>query len=188
MSLCGSQQIVENFSRDGIPDHLTCLLRNLYAGQEPMVRTEHGITDWFKIGKGVPQSCTLSPCLFNLYASCKMPGWVSHKLESDCWDKYQQPQIWRWYHSNGRKSRGTKEPLDEGEKGEWKSQLKTQHSKNWIHSIQSHHFMAIKGEKVGAVTDYFFLGSKITADGDSSLELKDACSLEGKLWQTQTAY
>ena len=52
----------------GIPDHLTCLLRNLYAGQEPTVRTEHGITDWFKTGKGVPQSCILSPCLFNLYA------------------------------------------------------------------------------------------------------------------------
>ena len=50
-----------------IPDHLTCLLRNLYAGQEATVRTEHG-TDWFKIGKGVYQGCILSPCLFNLYA------------------------------------------------------------------------------------------------------------------------
>ena len=88
------------------------------------------------------------------------------------WIWISSPQIWRWYHSNGRKSRGTKEPLDEGEKGEWKSQLKTQHSKNWIHSIQSHHFMAIKGEKVGAVTDYFFLGSKITADGDCSHKIK----------------
>ena len=52
----------------GIPDHLTCLLRNLYAGQEATVRTGHGTTDWFQIGKGVPQSCILSPCLFNLYA------------------------------------------------------------------------------------------------------------------------
>ena len=52
----------------GIPDHLTCLLRNLYAGQEATVRTEHGTTDWFKIGKGVRQGCILSPCLFNLYA------------------------------------------------------------------------------------------------------------------------
>ena len=52
----------------GIPDHLTCLLRNLYAGQEAMVRTGHGTTDWFQIGKGVHQGCTLSPCLFNLYA------------------------------------------------------------------------------------------------------------------------
>ena len=52
----------------GIADHLTCLLRNLYAGQETTVKTRHGITDWFKIGKGVHQGCILSPCLFNLYA------------------------------------------------------------------------------------------------------------------------
>ena len=52
----------------GIPDHLTCLLRNLYVGQEATVRTGHGTTDWFHIGKGVCQGCILSPCLFNLYA------------------------------------------------------------------------------------------------------------------------
>ena len=52
----------------GIPDHLTCFLRNLYAGQEATVRTRHGTTDWFQIGKGVCQGCILSPCLFNLYA------------------------------------------------------------------------------------------------------------------------
>ena len=52
----------------GIPDHLTSLLRNLYAGQEATVRTRHGTTDWFQIGKGVCQGCILSPCLFNLYA------------------------------------------------------------------------------------------------------------------------
>ena len=52
----------------GIPDHLTCLLRNLYASQEAIVRTGHGTTDWFQIGKGVHQGCILSPCLFNLYA------------------------------------------------------------------------------------------------------------------------
>ena len=51
-----------------IPDHLTCFLRNLYAGQEATVRTGHGTTDWFQIGKGVHQSCILSPCLFNFYA------------------------------------------------------------------------------------------------------------------------
>ena len=52
----------------GIPDHLTCLLRNLYAGQEETVRTGPGTTDWFQIGKGICQGCILSPCLFNLYA------------------------------------------------------------------------------------------------------------------------
>ena len=52
----------------GIPDHMTCLLRNLYAGQEATVRTGHGTTDWFQIGKGMRQGCILSPCLLNLYA------------------------------------------------------------------------------------------------------------------------
>ena len=74
----------------GIPDHLICLLRNLYAGQEATVRTEHGTTDWFQIGKGVRQGCILSPCLFNLYAEYIMRnagleetlGWKKHKLES----------------------------------------------------------------------------------------------------------
>ena len=59
---------MENSKEMGIPDHLTCLLRNLYAGQEAIVRTVHGTTDWFQIGKGVCQGCVLSPCLFNLYA------------------------------------------------------------------------------------------------------------------------
>ena len=56
----------------GIPDHLTCLLRNLYASQEATVRTGHGTTDWFQIGKGVHQGYTLSPCLFNFYLECIM--------------------------------------------------------------------------------------------------------------------
>ena len=56
----------------GIPDHLTCLLRNLYVSQEATVRTEHGTTEWFQIGKAVCQGCILSPCLFNLYAECIM--------------------------------------------------------------------------------------------------------------------
>ena len=59
---------MENSERDGIPDHLTRLFGNLYAGQEATVRTGHGTTDWFQIGKGVRQGCILSPCLFNLYA------------------------------------------------------------------------------------------------------------------------
>ena len=59
---------MENSERDGNTDHLTCLLRNLYAGQEATVRTGHGTTDWFQIGKGVHQGCILSPCFFNFYA------------------------------------------------------------------------------------------------------------------------
>ena len=67
-----------------IPDHLTYLLRNLYVGQEATVRTGHGTTDWFQIGKGVYQGCIVSPCLFNLYTEyiMGMPGWIKHKLES----------------------------------------------------------------------------------------------------------
>ena len=68
----------------GIPDYLTCLLRNLYAGQEATIRTGHGITDWFQIGKGVCQGCILSPDYLTYMQSIlrKMPGWMKHKLES----------------------------------------------------------------------------------------------------------
>ena len=75
----------------GIPDHLTCLLRNLYAGQEARVRTGHGTTDWFQIGKGARQCCILSPCLFNFYAEYIMrnAGRGSRSWNQDCQEKYQ---------------------------------------------------------------------------------------------------
>ena len=75
----------------GIPDHLTCLLRNLYAGQEATVRTGHGTTDWFQIGKGVRQGCILSPCLFNLYAEYIMrnAGLEEAQAGIHCREKYQ---------------------------------------------------------------------------------------------------
>ena len=75
----------------GIPDHLTCLLRNLYAGQEATVRTGHGTMDWFQIGKGVHEGCTLSPCLFNLYAEYIMrnAGLEEAQAGKDCSEKYQ---------------------------------------------------------------------------------------------------
>ena len=90
----------------------------------------------------------------------------------DCREKYQQPQICRWYRPNGRKQIGTKEPLDEVERGDCKSWLKAQHSQNEDHGIHSHHFMAVDGKTMEAVTDLIFLGSKITADGDCSREIK----------------
>ena len=68
----------------GIPDHLTCLLRNLYAGQEATVKTGHGKTDWFQIGKGVRQGCILSPCLFNLYAEYLMGEGNATPLQYSC--------------------------------------------------------------------------------------------------------
>ena len=70
--LCRSQQTWTILKETGIPDHMTCLLRNLYAGQEATVTTGHGTTDWFQIGKGVRQGCILSPCLFNFYAEYSM--------------------------------------------------------------------------------------------------------------------
>ena len=75
----------------GIPDHLTCLLRNLYAGQEATVRNGHGTTDWFQIGKGVHQGCILSPCLFTYMQSTSWEtlGWMKHKLESRLLGDYQ---------------------------------------------------------------------------------------------------
>ena len=75
----------------GIPDHLTCLLRNLYAGQEATVRTGHETTHWFQIGKGVCQGCILSPNLFSLYAEYIMrnAGLEETSWNQDCWEKYQ---------------------------------------------------------------------------------------------------
>ena len=75
----------------GIPDCLTCLLRNLYAGQEAAVRTGHGTTDWFQIGKGVCQGCISSPCLFNFYAEYIMrnAGLEETQANQDCQEKYQ---------------------------------------------------------------------------------------------------
>ena len=83
---------LENLKEFGIPDHLTCLLRNLYAGQEATVRTGHGTMDWSQIGKGVRQGCILSPCLFNLYAEMhheKCWAGLSTNWNQDCWEKFQ---------------------------------------------------------------------------------------------------
>ena len=116
----------------GIPDHLICLLRNLYAGQETAVRTRHGTTDWFQIGKGVCQGCILSPCLFNLHAEYIMRNARLDEAQAviKILGKYQPPQKYRWYHSNGRTQRRAIEPLDESRREEWKSWLKIQHSEN----------------------------------------------------------
>ena len=80
---CVDHKTVENSSKDGKADHLTCLPRNLYAGQEATVRTGHGTTDWFQIGKGVHQGCILSPCLFNLYAEYIMRNTRLDEAQAD---------------------------------------------------------------------------------------------------------
>ena len=97
----------------GIPNHLTCLWRNLYAGQEATVRTGHGITNWFQIGKGVCQGCILSPCFFNFYAEYIMRrvGWKKHKLEarlpgeiSITSDMQMTPPLWQKEKRNSKAS------------------------------------------------------------------------------------
>ena len=99
------------FGEMGIPDHLTCFLRNLYASQEATVRTGHGTTDWFQIGKGVWQGCILSPCLFSFYAEYIMPGWMEHKLESRLLGEISITSYMQITPPYGIKQRGTKELL-----------------------------------------------------------------------------
>ena len=113
----------------GIPHHLICLLRNLYACQEATVRTGYRTTAWFQIRKGVHQGCIVSPCLFNFHAGYIM--WNARLAEAQAGIKTVRRNInnLRWYHPYGRRWR-TKETLDECERGEWKSWLKTQHSEN----------------------------------------------------------
>ena len=85
----------------GIPDHLTCLLRNRYAGQEATVRTGHGTTDWFKIGKGIHQGCMLSPCLFNLYAEHIMRNaGLDEAQKSITSDMKTTPPLWQKVKKN----------------------------------------------------------------------------------------
>ena len=117
----------------GIPDHLTCLLRNLYAGQEATVRTGHGKTDCIQIGKGVRQGCILSPYLFNLYAEYIMRSAGLDEAQTVIKIARRNSNNLRYADDttlNGRKWRRTKEPLDESERGECKSCLKAQHSEN----------------------------------------------------------
>ena len=156
----------------GIPDHLTCLLRNLYAGQEATVRTGHGTTDWFQIGKGVRQGCILSPCLFKLYAEYIMRNAGLQEAQAGI-------KIARRNINNLRYADDTTIMAESEE--ELKSLLmkvKVESEKVGLKlNIQKTKTMAsgpitsweIDGE---TVSGFIFLGSKITADGDCSHEIK----------------
>ena len=168
----------------GIPDHLTCLLRNLYAGQEATVRTGHGTTDWFRIGKGVRQGCILSPCLFNFYAEYIMRN--AGLAEAQAGIKIAGRNI------NNLRYADDTSLMAESEK-ELKSLLmkvKEESEKVGLKlNIQKIKIMAsspitswqIDGETMEAVTDFIFWGSKITADVTAAMKSKDAYSLEEKL-------
>ena len=107
----------------GMPDHLTCLLRNLYAGQEATVRTGHGTTDWFQIGKGVHQGCILSPCLFNFYAEYIMRNTGLEEAQAGIKIAGRNTNNLRCADDTTLRAenwRRTKEPLDES----WKRRVK----------------------------------------------------------------
>ena len=110
---------MENFQEMGIPDHLTCLLRNLYAGQEATVRTGHGTTDWFQIiGKECFKAVSYHPAylVYTQSTLCKMPGRMKHKLESKLLGEISIiSDMQMLYHTHGRKQR-TKEALEESER------------------------------------------------------------------------
>ena len=117
----------------GILDHLTCLLRNLYAVQEETVRTGHGTTDWFQIGKGVRQGCILSPCLFNLYAEYIMRNAGLEEAQAGIKTAGRNINNLRYADDTtlmAKNEEKLKRPLVESERGEWKSWLKAQHSEN----------------------------------------------------------
>ena len=164
-----------------IPDHPTCLLRNLYAGLEATVRTGHGMTDWFQIGKGVRQGCILSPCLFNFYAEYIMEN--AGLEEAQAGIKTARRNI-----NNLRYADDTTLVAESEE--ELKSLLvkvKESEKVGLMLNIQKTKIMAsspitsweIDGETVETVADFILGGSKITADGDCSHEIK-RCLLLGR--------
>ena len=158
----------------GIPDYLTCLLRNLDAGQEATVRIRHRTTDWFKIGKGVRQGCILSPCLFNVYAEYIMQNAGLEKTQAGI--KTARRNI-----SNLRSAENTTlmaeseeglKSLNEGEKESEKAGLRLNIQKTKTMASSPITSCQIDGETMETVTYFIFLGSKITEDGDYSHEIK----------------
>ena len=166
----------------GIPDHLTCLRRYLYAGQEATVRTRHGTTDWFQVRKGVYQGSILSPCLFNLYAEYIMRNTGLEEAQAGI-------KIARRDNNNLRYADDTTLMAESEE--ELKSLLMKvkEESKNvgLKLNIQKTKIMAsgpisswqIGGETVKTVTDFILGSSKITVDGDYSHEIRK-CLLLGR--------
>ena len=159
----------------GIPDHLTCLLRNLYAGQEATVRTGHGTTDWFQIGKEVRQGCILSPCLFNLYAEYIMrnPGLdeaqAGIKIDGRNINNLRYADDTTLMAENEEELKSLLMKVKEESE---KVGLKLNIQKTKIMASGPITSWQIDGETEEAVADFIFLGSKIIVDGDCSREIK----------------
>ena len=159
----------------GIPDHLTCLLRNLYSGQEATVRTGHGTTDWFQIGKGVRQSCILSPYLFNLYAEYIMRNAGLEEAQVGIKIAGRNINNFRYADDTTLMTESEEElqsllmkVKEESEKGG----LKLNIQKTKIMASGPITSWEIDGETMKTVSIFIFGGSKITADGDCSHEIK----------------
>ena len=168
----------------GIPDHLTCLLRNLYAGQEATVRSGHGTTDWFQIGKGVPQGCILSPCLFNFYAEYIMRN--AGLEETQAGIKIVERNINNLRYADdttlmAESEEELKRLLMKVKEESEKVALKLNIQKTKIMAASPIISWQIDGETVERVADFILGGSKITADGDCSYEIKRCLLLERKV-------
>ena len=158
----------------GIPDHLTCLLRNLYAGQKATVRTGHGRTDWFQIGKGVRQGCILSPSLFNFYAEYIMRNAGLEEAQAGIKIAGRNMNNLRYVDDTTlmAECEELKTLLMRVKEESEKVGLKVNTQKTKIMASSPITSWEIDGETVETVTDFIFGGSKITADGDCSREIK----------------
>ena len=159
----------------GIPDHLTCLLRNLYAGQEATVRTGHGTTDWVQIGKGESQGCILSPCLFNLYAEYIMRKAGLEEAQAGIKIAGRSISNLRYADDTtlmAESEEELKSLLMKVKEESEKVGLKLYIQKTKIMASGPITSWEIDGETVETVSDFILGGSKITADGDCSHEIK----------------
>ena len=159
----------------GIPDHLTCLLRNLYAGQEATVRTGHGTTDWFQIGKGVCQGCILSPCLFNLYAEYIMRNAEVEEAQAGIKVSGRNINNLRYADDTtlmAESEEELKSLLMKVKEESEKVGLKLNIQKTKIMASNPTTSWQIDGETIETVTDFISLGSKITTDSDCSRKIK----------------
>jgi len=158
-----------------IPDHLTCLLRNWYAGQEATGRTGHGTTDWFQMGKGVCQGYILSPCLFNLYAEYIMRNTGLEETQAGIKTARRNINNLRYADDITLTAESEEELKSLLMKVKVESEqvgLKLNVQKMKIMASGPNTSWEINGETVETVSDFIFLGSKITADGDFSHEIK----------------
>ena len=167
----------------GIPDHLTCLLRYLYAGQEATVRTGHGTTDWFPIGKGVYQCCLLLPCLFNLYAEYIMRNAGLDEVQAGITIAGRNINNLRYADDTTLRaeSKELKSLLMKVKEESEKVGLKLNIQKTKIMASGPTTSWQIEGERVKTVSDFNFGGSKSLQMVTAAMKLKDANSLEGKL-------